>query len=91
MPINLPLSDESAMTTETLQRAIHAQPFRPFTLHLADQRTLTIPHPDFIAHRPGGRIAVVIQQDDFAEYVDLLLVVSLEFGAPATAPAGQPR
>lgn len=74
------------MTTETLQRAIHATPFRPFALHLADQRTLHVPHPDFIAHKPGGRIAVVILPDDTPEYVDLLLVVSLAPAAPS--PAG---
>lgn len=73
------------MTTEALQRAIHAQPFKPFTLHLAEQRTLTVPHPDFIAHRPGGRIAVVLGPDDSAEYVDLLLVVSLGVGESPVA------
>lgn len=73
------------MTTETLQKAIHAQPFRPFVLHLADQRQISIPHPDFIAHRPGGRIALVAGLDDSAEYVDLLLVVSLAYAPPATA------
>lgn len=75
------------MTTETLQRAIHAQPFKPFVLNLADQRQVSVPHPDFIAHRAGGRIALVLVlvlgTDDSAEYVDLLLVVSLAYAAPS--------
>ena len=65
------------MTTEQLQKAIHAAPFRPFVIHTADSREFLVPHPDFIAHKPGSRTAVVIQPDDSVEIVDLLLVVSL--------------
>jgi hypothetical protein len=74
------------MTTETLQAAIRAVPFQPFTLRLADGRALPVPHREFIAHRPGGRIAAVIGDDESAAYVDLLLVVSLEYAPPAPTP-----
>jgi hypothetical protein len=78
------------MTIETLDRAIHAAPFRPFTLHLADGRTLSVPHPDFIAFNPKGRVALVLDERDGAEYVDLLLVVSLSIeGQPVEGTAAR--
>ncbi len=74
------------MTTEQLQRFIHAQPFRPFWIHLADGRKFRVPHPDFIAHKPGSRIAMIALEDlDAGEYIDLLLVVSLAYAEPAEA------
>ena len=75
------------MTTEKLRDTIHATPFRPFVLHLADGRRLNVPHPDFIAHVPGGRTAVVLHEDESYNVVDLLLVTDLEVKPPAPAPA----
>jgi hypothetical protein len=75
------------MTTERLQNAIHTQPFRPFALRLADGRSLHVAHPDFIAHKPGGRTAIVVREDESHDVVDLPLVVSLEDGTPATTDA----
>ncbi len=78
------------MTIETLDKAIHAVPFRPFSLRLADGRSLPVPHPDFVAFNPKGRVAVVIDERDGAEYVDLLGVVSLGFeGEPAETRAAR--
>lgn len=71
------------MTTETLQNAIHATPFKPFTLRFADGRSVLVPHPDFIAHRPGSRTAAVAGPDDGTMHVDLLLVVSLDYPPPS--------
>ena len=41
------------MRTETLHEVLHAAPFRPFTLCLADGARVDVPHPDLIAHPPG--------------------------------------
>jgi hypothetical protein len=71
------------MTIETLDRAIHAAPFKPFAFRLADGRTLPVPHPDFVAFNPKGRIAVVMDEKDGYEAVDLLLVVSLSYEGTA--------
>ncbi len=74
------------MTMESLDRAIHAAPFKPFSFMLADGRKLPVRHPDFVAFNPKGRVAVVMDENDGAEHVDLLLVVSLSFeGEPVTA------
>ena len=39
------------MRTENLREVIHAAPFRPFALCLADGTRVDVPHPDFIAAR----------------------------------------
>ena len=74
------------MRTETLHEVLHAAPFRPFTLCLADGTRVDVPHPDFIAHPPGARIAVVMGRDESTHYIDLALVTKIEIGPPS--PAG---
>jgi hypothetical protein len=74
------------MTTEQLQRAIHATLFRPFVLRADDGQQLPVPHPDFIAHPPGTRTVVVTMANGDYEVVDLLLVVGLMFEQPAASP-----
>lgn len=66
------------MTIEQLRAAHHAQPFRPFTIHLADGRAFTIPHRDFLSHSPTGRTIIVYHPNDSFSIIDLLLVTELE-------------
>lgn len=66
------------MTNEELRRLHMAQPFRPFDIHLADGRTLTVDHPEFLAQTPTGRTIAVADAAGVLEIVDLLLVVSLK-------------
>jgi hypothetical protein len=74
------------MTMESLDKAYRANPFRPFAIRMADGRSLPVPHPEFLAFNPKGRTAIVMDEKDGAEWVDLLLVTSLSFeGEPATA------
>jgi hypothetical protein len=44
------------MKADYIREALHAAPFRPFTLHIADGKSVHVPHADFIAvlasHRP---------------------------------------
>ncbi len=79
------------MTIETLDRVIHAQPFKPFSFMLADGRRLPVRHPDFVAFNPKGRVAVVMDENDGADFVDLLLVVSLNFEGSATPQGAEAR
>ena len=65
------------MTSETLQEVVRAQPLQSFVLHLADGREILVDHPEVIAFRPGGRMAVEMLGDSF-EFMDLLSVISLE-------------
>lgn len=73
------------MNVAAIQEALHRQPFRPFTLRLADGRQLAVPHPDFVAVSP--RVVIVINsQDESFSILEPLLIVSMEMAAPA--PAG---
>ncbi len=66
------------MTAEQLRAMRETQPFRPFTMHLADGRTLTVPHRDFVSQSPGGRTIIVYRSDESFSVVDLYLVTELE-------------
>jgi hypothetical protein len=74
------------MTIESLERAQKAQPFRPFSFRLAAGRSIPVPHPEFLAFNGRGRTAVVTDEGDGFDVVDLLRVVSLSFEGE---PAGQ--
>ncbi len=66
------------MKVEELVQLHKAAPFRPFRIHLADGRHLDVEHPEFLAHAPNARIAVVMRIDETFEIIDLMLVTSLE-------------
>lgn len=68
------------MTIGHLRDVLKAQPFRPSRLHMGDGRALDVPHPDFVAVHPTGRVAIVFGPKDQFEIVDLLLVTSIEVG-----------
>ena len=82
------------MTTDRLRNAITARPFRPFVVHLADGKTLRVPHPDFIFVSAGGRTVLIVEGEgdhEQANILELLLVTRLEFDplAPAGRRTGQ--
>jgi len=67
------------MTIEQFRAMLHEQPFKPFTIRMADGRTFEVPHPDFIAHSPSSRIVSVFGADGICSLLDLLLMTELEF------------
>jgi len=69
------------MTLEQLRNLFKAQPFRQFTMHLADGRQIFVRHPDFILPAPSGRTVIVYQPDDSFNIIDLLLVTDLHVGS----------
>lgn len=62
----------------SLKQALRRQPFKPFTLRLADGRSEMIRHPGFFV-AVGPRIVVVIREDNSWLDVQPLLIVSLDF------------
>ncbi|MBM3954836.1 MAG: hypothetical protein FJ309_09520 [Planctomycetes bacterium] len=68
-----------------VREALHAQPFVPFSIRLADGRSLPVPHPDFVALTP--RRVIVGAADDTWSVVEPLLIVSLDHGGDR-APDG---
>ena len=76
------------MTTIELRKQHRAQPFVPFTIHLADGRAFRVPHPEWMWMSPGsGRIVVVADGKNSFDLVDLLLVTSLEVNPPSSSAA----
>ena len=74
------------MTINSLRDTIHAVPFKPFTFHLSDGRTVPVPHPDFITVTGAGRTAIVASDtEDHFTIIDLLLVTQIEVGASTSA------
>ncbi len=70
------------MTIDQLRAAYNAQPFRPFTIHLADGRELPVLSREFIFTVPSGRTIIVVQPDDTTNIIDMLLITDLEFKSP---------
>ncbi len=75
------------MTTQQLRTAHRSTPFRPFNIRMADGRTFSIPHPDFLSMSPVGRTVVVYHPDDSASIIDLLLMTKLELSPPSNSTA----
>jgi len=65
------------MTMQEFRKMLRAQPFRPFDIYLADGRSVSVDHPEFVGEAPSGRTISVGTVDGF-EIVDLLLVTSLK-------------
>lgn len=81
------------MTVDKLREVLHAQPFESFTIHVADGREVPVPHPDFVSLDPKGRIVHVFRQDGRSEFIDFMLVTSIELGdgKPRRGRGRQPR
>lgn len=77
------------MTIEQMRATREANPFRPFTLHLADGSSFRILHRDYISMSPAGRTVIVYQADESFSILDLLLVTELKVDAPAPQPTAE--
>lgn len=68
------------MTIDQIRKAIRAEPFRPFTICLADGRMFHIPHPECVMISPdASRTFGVAGPGEDYRIVNLLLVSSLDF------------
>lgn len=72
------------MELQGLREAIQRHPFEPFTIRLADGRSVPVNHPEFLA--VGQKRAIVIQEDDSCLWLEPLLIISLEWPG-----AGKPK
>ncbi len=76
------------MTIERLREAQRSEPFKPFTLRLADGRSFRVNHPEFLALPPKANdrtFLLFLESDDPDRespmtILDSFLVVSLDFG-----------
>ena len=72
------------MDLSGLREARGRQPFEPFSIRLADGRSVEVRHPETLA--VGQRRAVLIQPDDTCLWLEPLLIVSIEW-----AGGGHPK
>ena len=67
------------MVSEHVRQALRSETFRPFALHLTDDRTLEVRHPEFAYVPPRNeRTIYVTDEDGDVEVVDALMIVSLK-------------
>lgn len=67
-----------AVSPEQLRQSLRSAPFQPFRIHLADQRSFEVPHPEFAALSPTGRTVLVFSAgSELAEQIDVPLIVSI--------------
>ena len=64
-----------------LREALLQRPFEPFSIRLADGRSLAVRHPELLA--VGKRRAILIQDDDSCLWLEPLLVVSIDWPSGA--------
>ncbi len=69
------------MKISKIREVLHAQPFRPFQIHMADGGRISVPHEDFIALEPAGREIIVYRSDNSHQIVDVMLITRLEVKA----------
>ncbi|HXP63161.1 MAG TPA: hypothetical protein VN829_21850 [Dongiaceae bacterium] len=71
------------MKADDIRELLHAEPFRPFFVHVADGGRLLVKHPDFVALSGSGRKMHVFRHDrpDDSQTVDIMLVTRLEVPA----------
>jgi len=72
------------MTIEQLDAAYKAQPFKPFTIHLADGTKHQVTHHELMWHTPNGRTIVISLGGERMVIIDLLLVTKTTHGNGAT-------
>jgi hypothetical protein len=68
------------VTGDQIRDSLRAVPFKPFRLHLADQRAVEVFHPDFAMVSPNRRVVAVFLRDspDVCRRIDVHLIVSIE-------------
>jgi hypothetical protein len=74
------------MKIDEIRKLLHAARFQPFKIHVADGRTLQVPHPDFVALTGNNRTLIVTStgKPSFT-LVDIPLITQLEVeGSPET-------
>jgi hypothetical protein len=73
------------MTVEYLRDAQRKQPFLPFHIHMADGKSVFVPHPDFISIGPVGRLVFVHTETGGVHVLDRMLMTAIEYPRSSNA------
>jgi len=71
------------MRHEQIRELLRSQPFRPFTIHLPEGRTVEVVHHDFALLSPDGRTLIAYGPDSSFNMIDVMLIASIQVGPPA--------
>jgi hypothetical protein len=74
------------MHHEELRKLLRAQPFQAFTIHLPEGRHVQVVHHDFAVLAPNGRTLLAYEPDSSFHMIDVLLISSIDVGAPPPPP-----
>jgi len=66
------------ITNQTLKDFLHKQPFKPFTIFLADGRNYTVHHEDYVAVEPEGRRFAMFDEKGRLAVVNMTMITSIE-------------
>ena len=78
------------MTMDELRITRESNPFRPFTIHLADGRSLHVPHRDYLSISPEGNTVIVYKNNGGFSILDLMLITELTVEAPVARSTNGP-
>ena len=74
--------------TADIRKLVHATPFTPFTIHLADGGALRVPTVDHAAVPPAGGRVFVFGDDESYDVLSSLLISRITVDR-ASAPSSQ--
>ncbi len=71
-----------------IRELLHAVPFQPFIIRMADGREYRIAHPDFVLASSTDVPQVIVEDPDGrTHFLSVLLITSIEQAPTATAAA----
>ncbi len=76
------------MRISEIRETLRKQPFRPFTIHLAEGREFPIDHVDFLLISRSERSIVVADLQGGYEIIDPVMVTSLSVSESTADAAG---
>ncbi len=79
------------MTATELRTWQRANPFVPFKILLPGEKSLPVPHPDFLSISPSGRIAEVWDKDDSRVTLDIFPILGIQEFRKRTKPKKEKR
>lgn len=75
------------METSSIRRLVDAAPFRPFEIHLVDDRAIPVHHREFIMISPADIDFVIYQPDGGIDIVATNLVTGIQLKSPKRKPS----
>lgn len=79
------------MTADRIRTLLHAAPFAPFCVQLANGQRLPVPHPDFVSLSGTGRTIIINGKGEDFQVVDVMLITNIEVKPSKTKSARSER